>query len=93
MTNSNPLKAANTALPVAMPAHRSRDVPPARRAPRRTYPRKADIHRAITTARECGLNITSVEIGPDGSIRLSEAFAVQSSPLSDFDRLDAEGLL
>lgn len=59
----------------------------------RQYPRKADIQRAITTVRACGLNIACIEIGPDGSIRLSEAVVVQFSPLSDFDRLDAEGLL
>jgi hypothetical protein len=54
---------------------------------------KAEIRRAISAIRATGMSIGSVELLPDGSIRLHTSDAVINAAANDFDRLDADGLL
>lgn len=48
------------------------------------YPRKAEIARAVSAAKSCGLDVAGFEVSPDGTIRIMEARAV--ADLNDFDR-------
>lgn len=59
----------------------------------RNYPRTSEIQRAVAAAQACGVNVASVEVAPDGTIRVSEAAEHQSQHLSEFDRWDAAGRL
>lgn len=62
-------------------------------AARRSYPRKADISRAVEAARANGIRVSSVTVNPDGSIKLS---AVDDAPAQSetlFDAWDKEGRL
>lgn len=52
--------------------------------PRRHYPRKVEITRAVTAAKACGIDVAGVEISPEGHIRLLEARAIPQ-PQNDFD--------
>jgi len=58
----------------------------------RGYPRKAEIARAVQAARACGLDITAIEISPEGAIRI-----VGPNPLppaeSEFDAWNRAGKL
>jgi hypothetical protein len=60
---------------------------------RRTYPRKIEIERAVAAAKACGVDVASVEVAPDGTIKVSEARGAVSQSLSEFDRWDAAGRL
>lgn len=57
---------------------------PARRR-RPSYPSKTNIMRAVTAMRESGVNVGSVEINPDGSIRVFDVGAVPK-PQDEFER-------
>lgn len=59
----------------------------------RAYPRKVEIVRAVAAAKACGVDVASVEVAPDGTIKVSEARGAVNQPLSDFDRWDAAGRL
>ena len=48
------------------------------------YPRKAQIERLVSAAKACGLDVTGIEVSPDGTIRIMEARAVADR--TDFDR-------
>lgn len=52
---------------------------------RQRYPRKAEIERAVTAARACGLDVAGVEVCPNGIIRILESRAVPDTA-NDFDR-------
>lgn len=58
-----------------------------------TYPRASDVRRAILVAQRSGLDIASLEIRPDGTIRLGSANAEPSKAPSDFDLWEARGSL
>lgn len=58
----------------------------------RTYPRKADIARAVQAARACGLDIAAIEISPAGAIRIVGPGADPSAE-SEFDVWDRAGKL
>lgn len=51
--------------------------------PRRAYPRKVEIVRAIEAAKACGLDVAGYDVRPDGTIRV---FDVRTAPKTDFDR-------
>lgn len=53
--------------------------------PRRAYPRKVEIARAVEAAKASGIDVAGIEISPDGHIRLVEARAIPQ-PQNDFDR-------
>jgi len=50
------------------------------------YPRKAEIARAVEAAKACGLDVSGIEVSPDGTIRIVEARAVPKQPANDFER-------
>lgn len=59
----------------------------------RSYPRKAEIERTVAAAKACGVKVASIEVAPDGSIKVSEAKAAAAQPPSEFDRWDGAGRL
>jgi len=59
----------------------------------RGYPRKIEIERTVAAAKACGVDVASVEVAPDGTIRVSETRAASHQQLSEFDRWDAAGRL
>lgn len=58
----------------------------------RTYPRKSEIERTVAAAKACGIDVSSVEVARDGTIKVSEA-RTDRPPSNEFDRLDAQGRL
>lgn len=55
--------------------------------PRRAYPRKVEIDRAVAACEARGMRIGAVRISPDGTIEIvSEA----ATPKTDFERWEAE---
>lgn len=62
-------------------------------AARRSYPRKADISRAVEAARANGIRVSSVTVNPDGSIKLSAVEDSAGRNETLFDALDKEGRL
>ena len=59
---------------------------------RSAYPRSSQVQRAIRSAQKSGMEISAVDIGPDGSIRLSGRES-GNQIMSEFERWDAEGRL
>ena len=59
----------------------------------RSYPRKAEITRAVEAAKACGVPIDSIEVSPNGTIKISRGARTTNRQDSEFDRLDAEGRL
>lgn len=57
---------------------------------KRIYPGRVAIRHVIESARACGLDVAGVSVSPDGTIKILEARASQSSE-SLFDRLEREG--
>ena len=57
----------------------------------RGYARAVEVRRAVKTARDCGIDVGSVDLMPDGTIRVSRE--VPNRPSTEFDRWDAEGRL
>lgn len=51
--------------------------------------KKVDVVRLIKAAREGGVNVTGLELTPDGTLRVLEIVSPQSK-VSDFDRWEAE---
>jgi hypothetical protein len=51
--------------------------------------KQADMVRAVKAARAAGLDVARTEIAPDGTIRLIHSDC-SSTPMSDYDRLEAE---
>ena len=39
----------------------------------RSYPRKVEITRAVSAARESGIDVAGIRVGPDGSITIFDA--------------------
>ena len=61
---------------------------------RNAYPSKAQIARTVQAARSTGLNIASVEVQSDGTIRVSSTpVAVANGWRSLFDQLNDAGQL
>jgi len=50
------------------------------------YAGKPAIRKAVEAARASGINVTSIELAPDGSIRISE-IASTATVADEFDRL------
>ncbi len=57
----------------------------------RTYPRKAEIARAVEAAKQCGIEVAGIEVSRDGCIKVLGASSA-SSP-SEFDKWDKDGRL
>lgn len=60
---------------------------------RRIYPRKVEITRMIAAAKAAGLDVAGIEVSPDGSIKLIEARAMPSKAMTEFERMEAAGLI
>jgi hypothetical protein len=60
---------------------------------RTLYPRRSEIARILSALRGNGITIGSIEISPDGAIRVTQFPTDLPSASNDFDRLDAAGLL
>ncbi len=56
-----------------------------------SYPSKAAIRRAVDAARSCGWG--TVELLPDGRIRLAAKGPTDYSDPTDFERLETLGLI
>lgn len=39
----------------------------------RSYPKTSDIKRVVHTARALGIDVSTLEIGPDGTLKVSDA--------------------
>ena len=59
----------------------------------RSYARTTEIRRAVQTIRATGIDVTSVDLLPDGTIRLSRTEAANRPSTGEFDRWDAAGRL
>ena len=55
------------------------------------YPRREQVLRAIETARSSGFRVNSIELGRDGTIRLSDQSAAPAETM--FDAWDRENKL
>lgn len=70
---------------------------PSRHLPRprevRAYPRRAEIHRAVAAARDMGMAVTTVDVRPDGTIRVMSGRPDGEIDKSEFERWDAAGRL
>lgn len=64
---------------------------PAERAVR--YPRRAEITRLVQAARATGVNVGSIDVRPDGSIRINTDSGAIERPDTEFDRWDKAGRL
>ena len=60
---------------------------------RRLYPKKVEITRMIAAARAAGLDVAGIEVSPDGAIKIIEARAMPRQALSEFERMEAAGLI
>jgi hypothetical protein len=61
--------------------------------PPRQYPRRVEITRAVAVARDMGIAVSGIEVGPDGTIRVTSGRAPSSATDNEFDRWDAAGRL
>lgn len=59
----------------------------------RNYACTTEIRRAVQTVRATGVDVTSVDLLPDATIRLSRAEAAGRPSTGEFDRWDAAGRL
>ncbi len=50
------------------------------------YPGKVAIRRAVEAARANGIDVGSVEVAPDGSIRIIDVRAIPKQPVDEFER-------
>lgn len=55
----------------------------------RIYPRKAEIERAIAAARSAGIDVSGVDVFPNGMIRIVESRGAPAA-INDFDRYESE---
>jgi hypothetical protein len=60
--------------------------------PRHNYARAHELKRAIEAARANGIDVATVDLLPDGTIRLSRPFAAPPAA-NEFDRWNAAGKL
>lgn len=60
---------------------------------RRVYPRRAEIQRAVSAARDMGIAVTGYELKPDGTIRITSGRSDPDTSASEFERWDAAGRL
>ena len=59
----------------------------------RSYARTTEIRRAVQTVRATGIDVSSVDLLPDGTIRLSRGETGGRPSATEFDRWDAAGRL
>jgi hypothetical protein len=52
---------------------------------RARYPTKAAIARAVEMARALGLDVASIAVSPDGTVRTLPLAAVQAAPVGESD--------
>lgn len=57
------------------------------------FPRSAEIKRAITAVAKSGVSVGSVEVMPDGGLRIYAAMYLPTDASNDFDVWDQEGAL
>lgn len=60
---------------------------------RRIYPKKFEITRLVAAARAAGLDVAGIEVSADGSIKLVEARAMPTKAMTEFERMEAAGLI
>lgn len=60
---------------------------------RRLYPKKFEITRVVAAARAAGLDVAGIEVSPDGSIKIIEARAMPAKAMTEFERMEAAGLI
>lgn len=53
------------------------------------YPGKVAIRRAVEAARANGIDVGSVQVSPDGSIRIIDIRAVPKQPVDEFERWES----
>ena len=58
-----------------------------------SFPRSADIKRAIAAVEKAGVVVGSVEINPTGGLRIYAASSQPAQPANDFDEWDKRGAL
>ena len=58
----------------------------------RSYPRKAEIARAVEAAKACGIDVAGIEVSRDGSIKVLGPGSA-SPPRSEFEEWDKAGRL
>jgi hypothetical protein len=54
------------------------------------YATPAKVRKMVELARECGIDVRSIEFSPDGTVRLAEVVAPDPGPQTDFDRFKDE---
>lgn len=59
----------------------------------RRYALKTEISRAVAAVQASGIPIASIDLRPDGTIRLSSAVAADPAEETEFDRWDKAGKL
>ena len=59
---------------------------------KRRYARRAEITRAIEAAKACGIEVSGIEVSPDGSIKVLSGAAAAASQ-SEFDQWEQAGRL
>jgi hypothetical protein len=59
----------------------------------RRYALKTEISRAVAAVQASGIPIASIDLRPDGTIRLSSAVAADPAEATEFDRWDKAGKL
>lgn len=52
--------------------------------------RQADVERAVKAAQAAGLTVGTVEVAPDGTIRVIIADGTESAPMTPFDQWKAK---
>jgi hypothetical protein len=57
-----------------------------------SYPRKAEIARAVEAAKACGIDVAGIEVSRDGCIKVLGP-ASAPSPLTEFDKWEKAGRL
>ncbi len=60
---------------------------------RRIYPKKIEITRVVAAARDAGLDVAGIEVSADGSIKIIEARAMPKQAMTEFERMEAAGLI
>lgn len=57
------------------------------------FPRSSEIKRAIAAVAKAGIAVGSVEISPDGNLRIYAAGSELAPPANDFDLWNKRGAL
>lgn len=61
--------------------------------PRRQYPRRLEITRAVAAARDLGIAVSGIEVSPEGKIRITSGSQDAAGASNEFERWDAAGRL